>query len=49
VTLGQKMADQVEVLSGLGEGERLVLNPGSQELDGKKVGAAAAEGREKTP
>jgi RND family efflux transporter MFP subunit len=48
VTLGQKMADQVEVLSGLGEGEHVVLNPGSQELDGKKVGTTAADGRERT-
>jgi hypothetical protein len=44
VTLGQRVADQTEVLSGLGEGEQIVFNPGSQELDGKKVGAKSAGG-----
>jgi RND family efflux transporter MFP subunit len=40
VTLGKLMGDQVEVLSGLNEGEVVVLDPGAQELDGKKVEAA---------
>jgi hypothetical protein len=29
----------------LGGGEHVVLNPGSQELDGKKAGTTAADGR----
>ena len=37
VTVGKGMADQVEVLSGLNEGEVVVLNPGTRELDGKKA------------
>ncbi len=37
VTVGKGMADQVEVLSGLNEGEVAVLNPGTRELDGKKA------------
>lgn len=36
VTLGKSTGNQVEVLSGLNDGEAVVLNPGSQELDGKK-------------
>ena len=38
VTLGKMIGNQVEVLSGLNDGELVVLNPGSQELDGKKTG-----------
>lgn len=37
ITLGAGMGDRVEVLSGLGEGERIVLEPGAQELDGKRA------------
>jgi RND family efflux transporter MFP subunit len=37
VTLGKNAGNQVQVLSGVNEGEAVVLNPGSQELDGKKV------------
>lgn len=48
VTLGKPSADQVEVLSGLNAGEVVVLNPGSQELDGKKTAATATSG-EKRP
>jgi RND family efflux transporter MFP subunit len=47
VTLGKKTADQVEVLSGLSDGEQVVANPGTQELEGKKVVASVkVEGRE---
>ena len=46
VTLGREIADQLEILSGLSEGEQVVLNPASQELDGKKV-AAASTGKER--
>jgi len=46
VTLGKPLGNQVEVLSGLTGGEAVVLNPGSQELDGKKSGVAPT-GREK--
>ncbi len=44
VTLGKPLGNQVEVLSGLTDGEAVVLNPGSQELDGKKNGVAPAGG-----
>lgn len=37
VTLGRGFNDRVEVLSGLGEGARVVTDPGTRELDGKKV------------
>jgi RND family efflux transporter MFP subunit len=42
VTLGKLSGSQVEVLSGLSEGDVVVLNPGSQELDGKKAAATSA-------
>ena len=48
VTLGKAMGSQVEVLSGLSDGEVVVLNPGMQELDGRKVEAGAISG-EKRP
>ncbi|MFI5096773.1 MAG: efflux RND transporter periplasmic adaptor subunit [Candidatus Acidiferrales bacterium] len=48
VTLGKSTGDQVELLSGLNQGDGVVLNPGSQELDGKKTGGAPAGG-EKRP
>ena len=41
VTLGKNAGNQVEVLSGLNEGEVVVLNPGSQELDGKKTATSS--------
>jgi multidrug efflux pump subunit AcrA (membrane-fusion protein) len=41
LTLGRTNGSQVEVLSGLNHGDVVVVNPGSQELDGKKAGAAA--------
>jgi RND family efflux transporter MFP subunit len=42
VTLGKPSGSQVEVLSGLSDGDVVVLNPGSQELDGKKAAATSA-------
>jgi multidrug efflux pump subunit AcrA (membrane-fusion protein) len=48
VTLGKAIGSQVEVLSGLNAGEAVVLNPGAQELDGKRAGAPANSG-EKRP
>ena len=44
VTLGKSTGNQVEVLSGLNDGEVVVLNPGSQELDGKKAATASTGG-----
>ncbi len=44
VTLGKSIGNQVEVLSGLNEGEVVVLNPGSQELDGKKTATSQTDG-----
>ena len=37
VTVGRNTADVFEVLSGLNDGDVVVSNPGTQELDGKKV------------
>ncbi|MBI2815627.1 MAG: efflux RND transporter periplasmic adaptor subunit [Acidobacteria bacterium] len=34
---GERNGERLEVLSGLGETERIVLDPGSRELDGKRV------------
>jgi RND family efflux transporter MFP subunit len=48
VTLGGMIGNQVEVLSGLNDGEVLVLSPRGQELDGKKTDAASTIG-EKRP
>ncbi|MGB7439028.1 MAG: hypothetical protein WBW49_26705 [Candidatus Acidiferrum sp.] len=48
LTLGKMNGSQVEVLSGLSDGDMVVLNPGSQELDGKKAGAMATSA-EKRP
>jgi RND family efflux transporter MFP subunit len=39
VTLGNPTGDQVEVLSGLDGGEKLVAAPGSQEFSGRKIEA----------
>ena len=39
ITLGKPSGDGVEVLSGLGNGERIVAQPGERELGGKRVGA----------
>jgi hypothetical protein len=37
VTVGRNTSDVFEVLSGLNDGGVVVLNPGTQELDGKKA------------
>ena len=39
ITLGKPSGDGVEVLSGLGNGDRIVSQPGNRELSGKRVGA----------
>jgi multidrug efflux pump subunit AcrA (membrane-fusion protein) len=39
VTAGKTTGTQVEVLSGLNEGDVVVTNPGNQELEGKKTSA----------
>lgn len=39
VTLGKSAGDDVEVLAGLQDGDRLVAKPGSLELDGRQVEA----------
>ena len=48
VTLGQSTNGLVEVLSGVAAGDAVVLNPGVQELDGKKTAEIAAGGEEKS-
>jgi RND family efflux transporter MFP subunit len=37
VTLGRSAGEQIEVLSGLQDGERLVATPGARELSGKRI------------
>jgi membrane fusion protein, multidrug efflux system len=37
VTLGRTLGEQVEVLSGLQQGEKLVASPGDRELGGKQI------------
>jgi len=49
LTLGKSFGPQVEVLSGLGEGDMVVLNPGTLELDGKRISAAASHEGEGRP
>ncbi len=39
ITLGKPSAKDVEVLSGLDSGERVVADPGGRELSGKRIGA----------
>jgi RND family efflux transporter MFP subunit len=39
VTLGKPSANDIEVLSGLESGERIVAQPGERELSGKRIGA----------
>jgi RND family efflux transporter MFP subunit len=39
VTLGKPSASEIEVLSGLESGERIVRQPGERELSGKRIGA----------
>jgi len=42
VTLGPPVNGLVEVLSGVAPGDSIVINPGTQELDGKKAAPMAA-------
>ncbi len=44
VTAGKMTGDQVEVLSGLSEGDMVVMNPGNEELEGKKTSAVPKGG-----
>jgi RND family efflux transporter MFP subunit len=37
VTLGRSIGEKMEILSGLSEGERVVMDAANRELDGKKV------------
>lgn len=37
VTTGQTQEGRTEILSGLGDGEKFVANPGDRELDGKRI------------
>jgi len=37
VTIGRGLGDRIEILSGLSEGERVVMDAANRELDGKKV------------
>jgi RND family efflux transporter MFP subunit len=39
ITLGKTAGDQVEVLSGLQDGERLIAAPGNRDLGGKRIAA----------
>ncbi len=39
VTLGRPIKDEIEVLAGLQDGDRLVASPGNLELDGKQIEA----------
>ena len=39
VTLGKPSSKDVEVLSGLDSGDRVVADPGGRELSGKRIGA----------
>jgi membrane fusion protein, multidrug efflux system len=48
VTLGESIGNQVEVLSGLNDGEVVVVSPRGLELDGKKADTAPSVG-EKRP
>lgn len=49
LTLGRVRAEGVEILSGLGAGERVVLNPGDRDLGGMRVQPAAARAGERNP
>jgi len=46
LTLGRTRDDQVEVLSGLDEGDVIVLNPETEDLDGRKISGVLDRSRE---
>jgi RND family efflux transporter MFP subunit len=48
LTLGREVGNQVEVLSGLAEGDVVVVNPGAQELDGKRTTSAPESGEKRS-
>jgi multidrug efflux pump subunit AcrA (membrane-fusion protein) len=48
VTVGARTGPQAEILSGLNDGEVIVLNPGSRDLDGQRAAASPAR-EEKRP
>lgn len=48
VTIGKSTGNQVEVLSGLNEGELVVLNPGGQDLDGKTTATSPTSGEKRS-
>jgi RND family efflux transporter MFP subunit len=47
VNLGRDLGDRIEAVSGVKEGERLVVNPGDAVREGAKVKAVAAPDRKK--
>ncbi|MGB7495963.1 MAG: efflux RND transporter periplasmic adaptor subunit [Candidatus Acidiferrum sp.] len=49
VTLGKSRGEAWEVLSGLNEGDSVALNPGTRELDGKRISGSTAQAGEKRP
>lgn len=46
LTLGKALNDKVEVLSGLNDGDVVVLSPGTKDLDGKKIARTGTVNRE---
>jgi len=46
VTVGEARGERIEVLSGLGEGEKYAVDPQTAALEGKKIASAAEAGRE---
>lgn len=49
LTLGRKLGDRVEVLSGLSAGDRIVLDPGDRDLGGMRIRLASASVGEQHP
>lgn len=46
VTVGQARGERIEVLSGLGEGEKYAVDPGTGALEGKKIASTGEAGWE---
>jgi HlyD family secretion protein len=46
---GQTRDGQVEILAGLVEGDRVVLNPPADLTDGRAISASAAEAARRNP